>query len=150
MQLWALGRMASPAILAQTSGPSNPGGPHPYVSASSVQLNGNEATPRPLTHDEILEYIELYRKAAKNAVFGAGFDGVEVHGAHGYLIDQFLQDVSNKRDDEWGGDIERRTRFALEVVKAIVDAVGEERTAIRLSPWNLYGGKELLDRYEME
>ena len=66
----------------------------------------------------------------------AGFDGVELHGANGYLIDQFLQDVSNRRTDEYGGSIENRSRFALEVIEAVSKAIGQERTAIRLSPWN--------------
>lgn len=95
--------------------------------------------PRALTTDEIKEYIPAYVTAAKNAI-RAGFDGVEVHGANGYLIDQFIQDVSNNRTDEYGGSVENRARFALEVVDAVVEAVGAERTGFRLSPWNLYQG----------
>lgn len=71
---------------------------------------------------------------------GAGFDGVEIHGANGYLIDQFLQDVSNKRTDDYGGTIENRARFGLEVADAIVAKIGAERTGIRLSPWGTFGG----------
>ena len=71
----------------------------------------------------------------------AGFDGVEIHGANGYLVDQFLQDVSNKRTDEYGGSIPNRARFALEVIDAIVAAVGPKKTAIRLSPWSRYQGQ---------
>ena len=89
---------------------------------------------------EIKEYLELYAIAAKNAVEGAGFDGVEVHGAHGYLIDQFTQDLSNKRTDEYGGSTENRSRFALEIIDAISAKIGEERAAIRLSPWGRTGG----------
>ena len=70
----------------------------------------------------------------------AGFDGVEIHGANGYLVDSFIQDVSNKRTDEYGGSIENRARFALEMVDAIVAEVGESKSAIRLSPWNEYQG----------
>ena len=70
----------------------------------------------------------------------AGFDGVEVHGANGYLVDQFLQDVSNKRTDEYGGSVENRSRFALEVMDAVVDAVGAKKSAIRLSPWSRFQG----------
>ena len=95
--------------------------------------------PRALTTDEIKEYIATYVTAAKNAI-RAGFDGVEVHGANGYLIDQFIQDVTNNRTDEYGGSVENRARFALEVVDAVVDAVGAERTGFRLSPWNPYSG----------
>ena len=68
-------------------------------------------------------------------------DFIEIHGAHGYLVDQFLQSVSNKRTDEWGGSIENRSRFPLEVIKSVVDAVGQERTAIRLSPFSTFQGK---------
>lgn len=72
---------------------------------------------------------------------GAGFDGVEIHGANGYLVDQFLQDVTNKRTDAYGGSIENRAKFGLEVVDAVVKAVGESKTSIRLSPWSKYNGK---------
>ena len=91
-------------------------------------------------HAEIKEYVRWYATAASNAI-NAGFDGIEVHGAGGYLVDQFLQDVSNKRTDEYGGSIENRARFALEVMDAIVTAIGAKRTAIRLSPWQVYQGK---------
>ena len=111
------------------------------MSASSVTLTGKSKPPRALTEDEIQEYIAAYAKAARNAVHGAGFDGVEVHGANGYLPDQFLQTVSNKRTDRWGGDEEGRTRFTREIVDAVVDAVGEDRVGIRISPWSTYQGK---------
>ena len=74
---------------------------------------------------------------------GAGFDGVEIHGANSYLVDQFIQDVSNKRTDDYGGSIENRSRFALEIADAIVEKIGAERTAIRLSPWGTVGGTYL-------
>lgn len=86
------------------------------------------------------EYVQLYAKAAANAVHGAGFDGVEVHGANGYLIDQFTQSVTNKRTDEYGGSIEKRARFALEVIEAVSKEIGQERTGIRLSPWGRFNG----------
>ncbi|KAL5505006.1 hypothetical protein ACEPAH_7669 [Sanghuangporus vaninii] len=140
LQLWAIGRAAVYNVITQPDSPRNPGGPHPYVSASNIPLSTKKdnPSPRPLTYEEILEYIELYGQAAHNAVHRAGFDGVEIHGAHGYLIDQFIQDVSNKRTDQWGGNIENRTRFALEVIKKIVSVVGEERTGIRLSPFSTF------------
>lgn len=145
MQLWQLGRAALPDVLAKPDSPENPGGPYPYVSSSDVPLEGrSHGLPRPLTHDEILEYIELFGQAAHNAVLRAGFDGVEIHGAHGYLVDQFTQDVCNKRTDIWGGSMENRSRFALEVIKKIADTVGEERTAIRLSPFAQFQGKSYL------
>jgi len=104
------------------------------VSASDVPLTDGPK-PRPLTTEEIKEFIEAFRTAAHNAVHRAGFDGVELHGANGYLIDQFLQDVTNKRTDAYGGSIENRARFGLEAVDAVVSAVGAQKTAIRLSPW---------------
>lgn len=97
--------------------------------------------PRPLSSDEISEYAELYATAAKNAIHDAGFSGVEIHGANGYLVDQFFQDVSNKRTDHYGGSVENRARFGLEVVDAVVKAVGANKTAIRLSPWSTFQGK---------
>ena len=94
---------------------------------------------------EIKQYAQWYATAAKNAVQGAGFDGVEVHGANGYLVDQFLQDNTNQRTDEYGGSIENRARFALEVVDAVVAAVGETKAAIRLSPWSLFQDMRMED-----
>ncbi|KAF7341188.1 putative zinc-type alcohol dehydrogenase-like protein YogA [Mycena venus] len=129
MQLSALGRAADSGELTRQD-PS-----FPYVSASDIQLTGCAKPPRPLTVPEIKEYVALYAQAAKNAI-SAGFDGVEIQNANGYLLDQFLQDVSNKRKDAYGGNVPNRARFTLEVVTAIVAAIGAERTAIRLSPWN--------------
>ena len=90
----------------------------------------------------------MFRNAAECAV-RAGFDGVEIHSANGYLLDQFLQDVSNKRTDEWGGSIEKRSRFPLEVIKSVVDAVGLERTSIRLSPFSTFQGNISVCRAEL-
>ncbi|KAJ7115106.1 hypothetical protein C8R43DRAFT_1038984 [Mycena crocata] len=129
MQLWALGRAADAEQLKKED-PS-----FPYVSASDVPLAGHGAPPRPLTVEEIKDYVGLYAQAAKNAI-EAGFDGVEIHGANGYLLDQFIQDVSNKRTDQYGGSIENRARFPLEVVDAVATAIGAEKTAIRFSPWS--------------
>ncbi|KAH9945561.1 hypothetical protein B0H21DRAFT_433960 [Amylocystis lapponica] len=128
-QLWAQGRGAYIEHL-EAEDPS-----FPYVSASDVQSATRSKPPRPLTVAEIKEYVDGYARAASDAVHRAGFDGVEVHGANGYLVDQFLQDVTNKRTDEYGGSIEKRCRFGLEVISAIAKAVGADRTAIRLSPW---------------
>jgi NADPH2 dehydrogenase len=90
--------------------------------------------PRPLTREGIKTYVEAYAQAAINAVTKAGFDAVELHFANGYLPDQFLQDVSNKRTDEYGGSVENRTRFALEIVKAVVEAVRQNKVGFRLIP----------------
>lgn len=140
LQLWALGRAAHPSQLVSED-PSLP-----YVSASDVPLGGRTdgILPRPLSVPEIKEYIELYATAASNAVHRAGFDGVEVHGANGYLVDQFLQDVTNVRTDEYGGSPENRTRFAVEIVDAVVRRVGESKTGIRLSPFGSVNSEILI------
>ena len=91
--------------------------------------------------DEIKEYVQFYATAASNAVHKAGFDGVEIHNANGYLPDQFLQDVSNNRTDEYGGSIENRARFGLEVIDAVTKAVGEKIVGIRFSPWSEFQGQ---------
>ncbi|KAI0063566.1 NADH:flavin oxidoreductase/NADH oxidase [Artomyces pyxidatus] len=129
LQIWALGRSASPEQLALED-PS-----FPYVGAGDVPIEGFSKTPRALTKDEIKEYVQLYATAAANGVHKAGFDGVEIHGANGYLVDQFLKEHSNNRTDEYGGTPEKRTKFALEVVEAVTAAIGAERVGLRLSPW---------------
>ncbi|EJD49120.1 NADH:flavin oxidoreductase/NADH oxidase family protein [Auricularia subglabra TFB-10046 SS5] len=134
LQLWTLGRVADEKQLKSEV----PGAD--VVSASDIRVDDEHAVPRPLTVKEIDDYVSWFARAAKNAVEGAGFDGVELHGASGYLIDQFIQDVSNKRTDEYGGSIGNRLRFPLRAVDAVIAAVGAERTAIRLSPWNLFQG----------
>jgi NADPH2 dehydrogenase len=97
--------------------------------------------PRALTAEEIGEYVQLYASAARNAVLGAGFDGVEIHSAYGYLPDQFLQTNSNERTDLYGGSLENRTRFVLEVTEAVVNAVGANKVGIRFSPWSTSQGE---------
>ncbi|KAK0463295.1 hypothetical protein IW261DRAFT_158426 [Armillaria novae-zelandiae] len=132
VQLWAIGRTAELSDLKDED-PSLE-----LVAPSAIKLSDSSASPRPLTIDEIHEYPKLYAQAAANAVFKAGFDGVEIHGANGYLIDQFLQDITNTRKDVYGGSIENRARFALEVIDAVVDAVGAHRTGFRVSPWSTF------------
>ncbi|KAJ3540737.1 hypothetical protein NM688_g6184 [Phlebia brevispora] len=130
-QLWAVGRNVFPDVLEEEG--------FPYVSASNIPLKELSITPRPLSLEEIKEYVQLFATAAINAVDRAGFDGVEVHCANGYLIDQFIQDVSNNRTDEYGGSVANRCRFALEVIDAVCKAVGEDRTGVRVSPWSEFG-----------
>ncbi|KAI8340685.1 hypothetical protein BC941DRAFT_500268 [Chlamydoabsidia padenii] len=116
-----------------------PDGQH-AVSASDIAIEGISAfgfpyeKPRALTVDGIKSITQEFAQAALNAV-EAGFDGVEIHAAAGFLLDQFIHTSSNKRTDEYGGSIENRTRFALEVVGAISETIGQDKTAIRLSPW---------------
>ena len=136
MQIWHAGRAAHPALNAEEN----------IVSASDVLLPGETHTPdgklpftvpKPLTQDQIKAIVNDYRQAAANAI-EAGFDGVEIHGANGYLIDQFLRDGTNKRDDEYGGELENRARFLFEVVEAVTAEIGSDRVGVRLSPLNSY------------
>lgn len=99
------------------------------------------ATPRALTVEEIKEYVKFYATAAENAVLKAGFDGVEIHAASGFLLDQFIQPISNQRTDEYGGSVENRLRFVLEVIDAVVKVVGANRVGIRISPYLTMNGK---------
>ncbi|GAO25768.1 FMN-binding oxidoreductase [Alicycliphilus sp. B1] len=91
-------------------------------------------TPRALTAEELPDIVHTYAAAARNAVRSAGFDGVEIHGANGYLLDQFLKDGANRRTDDYGGGIARRARLMLEVTRAVADAIGGGRVGLRLSP----------------
>jgi len=138
LQLWSLGRAALQDV-ADKEG-------FTIHSASDIPIpEEGSAKPKAMSVDEIKIRIKEYAAAAKNAVERAGFDGVEIHGANGYLIDQFTQDTSNNRTDEYGGSIENRSRFALEAIDAVVEAVGAERTGIRLSPWSKFQGMRMED-----
>ncbi|KAG9127788.1 hypothetical protein FRC07_009175, partial [Ceratobasidium sp. 392] len=136
LQLWALGRVAKPEVLKAE-------GNYPLVSASPIRLDDKHGVPQELSKDDIKRYVGLYAQAAKNAVFGAGFDGVEIHSANGYLLDQFLQDNTNQRTDEYGGSPKNRARFVLEVAEAVTAAVGAKKTGIRLSPWSTFQGMRM-------
>ena len=137
-QLWALGRAAKPEIVRKEAGEKA------FVSSSPIAMEAGGEKPRALEEEEIWAYIADYAQAAKNAI-EAGFDGVEIHGANGYLIDQFTQDITNQRTDSWGGSVENRSRFALEVAKAVVEAVGGERVGMRLSPFSTFQGMKMAD-----
>ena len=136
LQLWALGRVANKDFAAAHG--------ITVKSSSATQLSDDLAVPKEMTVDEIKETVGAYAQAAKNAI-AAGFDGVEIHAANGYLVDQFLQDTCNKRTDNYGGSIENRSRFAVEVTQAVVDAVGADRTGIRLSPFSEFQGMKMKD-----
>lgn len=132
MQLWHMGRLVHPLFL----------GGNPPVSASATTAPGHAHTfegrkdheqAREATHEDIKRIVEDYRHAAENAK-KAGFDGVQLHAANGYLVDQFLRDSSNLRTDEYGGSAENRTRFLREVLTALVDVWGADRVGVRLSP----------------
>ena len=137
VQLWHVGRVSHTSL--------QPGGAAP-VAPSAIAANTKTvlivdgvptfvetSMPRALELDEIPALVQTYRQAALNAI-EAGFDGVEIHAANGYLIDQFLKTGSNHRTDAYGGSIENRARLLLEVVKAVTEAIGGGRTGIRLSP----------------
>ncbi|MBY0405326.1 MAG: alkene reductase, partial [Cyanobacteria bacterium] len=134
LQLWHCGRASHTAFHPELGLP---------VAPSAVAINGDQIhtpdgkksyeTPRALTLDEIKAVIADYKTAAQNAKL-AGFDGVEVHGANGYLIDQFLQDKTNFRSDAYGGSIENRARFLLEVVSAVCEVFPKNRVGVRISP----------------
>ena len=137
LQLWHVGRISHPSL--------QPGGALP-VAPSAIRPQGDAftydglkpfVTPRALDLDEIPGLVEDFRRAAENAK-EAGFDGVEVHAANGYLLDQFLRDGTNKRQDAYGGPVENRARLLLEVVEAAAGAWGAGRVGVRLSPTNSF------------
>ncbi|MFF3085355.1 alkene reductase [Streptomyces nojiriensis] len=136
-QLMHSGRIGHPSLLPDGLVPVAPSA----LAAQGQLFTGDGmkdfVTPHELTGAEVRQTVADYAQAARNAV-EAGFDGVELHGANGYLIHQFLAPGSNLRTDEWGGPVENRIRFAVEVVKAVAAAIGAERTALRVSPGNTY------------
>ena len=136
MQIWHAGRAAHPLL----------NGGKEAVAPSAIAIEDETHTPegkkpytvpRELTVAEIKELVNAYRQGAMNAK-EAGFDGVEIHGANGYLIDQFLRDSANQRTDEYGGSFENRARFLMEVVEAVTDVFGHGRVGLRLSPLNSF------------
>ena len=144
VQLWHVGRRSHADIAGETpvsasavKDPDQVFGPLPEGGYGMIETG----MPRALTADDIQATIEDFVQAAQNAM-EAGFDGVEIHGAHGYLIDQFLRIHSNQRIDEYGGNQENRMRFLVEVMQAVVDAIGGDRVAIRLSPFVTEGYAE--------
>lgn len=142
LQLWHVGRVSHSSF--------QPGGVLP-VAPSAVPIAADlktgtadgklvpYETPRALETSEISGIIEAYRQGAKNAL-AAGFDGVEIHGANGYLIEQFLQSHSNLRTDQYGGSIENRVRFLMEVTRTVIDVWGADRVGVRLSPCGVANG----------
>ena len=104
-------------------------------------------TPKEMTYKDIANAQAEYVQASKNAI-EAGFDGVELHGANGYLMDQFINTASNKRTDIYGGSIENRSRFVIETAKKVSDAIGADKTAIRLSPYGAFNGMEQFENIE--
>ncbi|KAJ3138479.1 hypothetical protein HK100_012619 [Physocladia obscura] len=133
-QLWHVGRLSQPKFQ-----PNN----QLQVSSSATSARRNRALARALTVPEIKELVNAYANSAKLAIEVAGFDGVEIHAAHGYLIEQFLNDNSNLRTDHYGGSIENRSRFLFEILDAILAVVPTSKVAIRISPeCNMQGMKD--------
>jgi N-ethylmaleimide reductase len=141
LQLWHVGRISHTSHQPDGSLPVAP-------SALAAENSGTYtadwqetpiAVPRALETDEIPGIVADFKAGAENAK-AAGFDGVEVHGANGYLLDQFLQDGSNARTDQYGGSIENRARLLLEVVDAVIEVWGKDRVGVRLSPYNAFNG----------
>ncbi|MBK9346826.1 MAG: alkene reductase [Burkholderiales bacterium] len=136
MQIWHAGRAAHPDM--------NDGAPTVSSSATAIEGEANtpkgkvpQAVPQALKAEDIPAIVAAYAQGAKNAM-AAGFDGVEVHGANGYLIDQFLRDTPNQRTDSYGGALENRARFLMEVLTAVTAAIGADKVGLRLSPLNSY------------
>ena len=131
-QIWHVGRISDPRFL-EGKLPVAPSAIQPAGHVSLVRPITEYVTPRALEKSEIPGIVEGFRKGAENAKL-AGFDGVEIHGANGYLLDQFLQDGSNHRTDEYGGSIENRARLMLEVADAVISVWGARRVGMHLAP----------------
>ncbi len=137
-QLWHVGRVSHTSLQPDGGAPVAPSAIAAKTKTVLIE-NGvptfvETSTPRALDASELPGIVHTYAAAARNAVETAGFDGVEVHGANGYLLDQFLKTGSNQRTDDYGGSIENRARLLLEVTRAIADAIGGGKTGVRLSP----------------
>lgn len=132
MQLWHVGRISHPSFLNGAL-PVAPSAIAPKGHVSLVRPPTPYVVPRALGRDELPRIVEQYRLGAANAL-AAGFDGVEIHGANGYLLDQFLQDGTNHRTDDYGGSIEKRARLMLEVTDAVIGVWGASRVGMHLSP----------------
>jgi N-ethylmaleimide reductase len=150
LQLMHCGRVAHPLNLptgARILGPSAlAASGEMYTDAKGMQPN---ATPEAMTGADIESTIEEYAQAAKNAIV-AGFDGIELHGANGYLLEQFFRPSSNQRTDRYGGSLENRSRFVTEVVAAVIDAVGKDKVGIRLSPFGVFNDMPLYAEMEAD
>ncbi|MCL4677224.1 MAG: alkene reductase [Alphaproteobacteria bacterium] len=133
LQLWHVGRISDPIFLNGEL-PVAPSAIQPQGHVSLVRPKKPYVTPRALETDEIPGIIEAFRIGAENAK-KAGFDGVEIHGANGYLLDQFLQDGTNRRTDQYGGSLENRARLMLEVTDAVISVWGADRVGMHLAPY---------------
>lgn len=140
LQLWHVGRMSHSSLHPEAGLPVAPSPIPPQDGSLAMTANFEQVpfeTPRELRSEELLGIVDEYRQAAMNAKL-AGFDGVEIHSANGYLLDQFLEDKSNHRTDEYGGSIENRARLLLQVVDAVFSVWGKNRVGVRLSPYGSF------------
>lgn len=138
MQLWHVGRQSHPDLQPNGEDPVAPSAVRAEGYAYSVNGAVDFSMPRALELSEIPPIIEEFRAGAARAL-AAGFDGVEIHGANGYLPDQFLQDGTNRRTDAYGGPVENRARFMLEITEAAISVWGADRVGVRISPSGEYG-----------
>ena len=139
IQLMHVGRISHPDNTPHHRQAVAPSAIAPGVEMFTAEGMKDIPTPRELGQNEIKEVIQEFRTAAAAAI-EAGADGVEIHGANGYLIQQFISENSNRRTDQYGGSIENRARFAIEVTKAVVDEIGADKTGIRFSPQGTLNG----------
>jgi len=139
LQMWHCGRCSHPEVRPDGSVPVAPSAVQSPATVFAPSGRIRHAVPRAIETDEIAGVVAQYRAAAANAR-RAGFDGVEVHAGNGYLIDQFLQDSTNRRTDRYGGSIENRTRILWEVLEAVVGVWGSDRVGIHISPTNVHHG----------
>jgi N-ethylmaleimide reductase len=137
LQLWHVGRISHPSLQPDSALPVAPSAIQPAGEAVTYEGMQPFVTPRALETDEIAGIVADYAQATQNAK-AAGFDGVEIHAANGYLLDQFLRDGTNQRTDEYGGSLENRCRFLREVIEAVIDAWASDCVGIRLSPENSF------------
>ena len=137
VQLWHVGRVSHTDLQPDHAAPVAPSAIRAHTQTVLIRDGApvfvDTSMPRALDAAELPGIVQDFRHAARNAI-ACGFDGVEIHGANGYLLDQFLKTGANQRTDDYGGSIKNRARFALEVVRGIVDEIGGDRTGIRLSP----------------
>lgn len=141
VQLWHVGRISHTSLQPGHAKPVAPSAIRAHAKTvllkDGVPTFTDTSEPRALDAEELPRIVQDYRHAARNAI-AAGFDGVEVHGANGYLIDQFLRDTPNQRTDAYGGSLENRARLLFEVLTAVTQAIGSERVGLRLSPLNSF------------
>jgi len=161
LQLWHVGRISHPSLQPNGGLPVAPSAIRPAGEAVTYEGLKPFVTPRALETDEIPGIVEQYRRGAENAR-RAGFDGVEIHNANGYLLDQFLRDGTNRRSDQYGGSLENRARLPLQVLEAVLTVWPADRVGLRISPCGVFNDMsdsdprrtfgyfvEQLDRYEL-